>query len=82
MIEPEIIREKYPILTETPADKKGWKRGAIAEFTSTPKSLYRFLYIWEPKHVDFSDMYKRTFEAFLHLLEMRHNVYPGNNFRV
>lgn len=29
-------------------------------FQDTPKSLYRFLYIWEPKDIDFSDMYKSS----------------------
>lgn len=55
------IRARYPLLTETPEEKSGWKRAASVSFKDTPKSLYRFLYIWEPRQVDFSDMYKCTF---------------------
>lgn len=55
------VRARYPLLTKTPAEKKGWIRAVSVSFKDTPKSLYRFLYIWEPKQVDFSDMYKCTF---------------------
>ncbi len=55
------VRARYPLLTKTPKEKRGWKRAMSVSFKDTPKSLYRFLYIWEPKHVDFSDMYKCTF---------------------
>ncbi len=54
------VRAMYPLLTETPTEKRCWKRAASVFFKDTPKSLYRFLYIWEPKQVDFSDMYKCT----------------------
>lgn len=55
------VRERYPLLTKTPQEKRGMKRAVSVFFKDTPKSLYRFLYIWEPKQVDFSDMYKCTF---------------------
>lgn len=55
------VRERYPLLTETPKEKKCWERAASVFFKDTPKSLYRFLYIWAPEQVDFSDMYKCTF---------------------
>lgn len=55
------VRVRYPLLTKTPKEKRGWERAASVFFKDTPKSLYRFLYIWAPKQVDFSDMYKCTF---------------------
>lgn len=58
---PKKVRARYPLLTETPKEKRGWKRAVSVSFKDTPKSLYRFLYIWAPKQVDFSDMYKCTF---------------------
>ena len=36
----------------------GWVSAKSITFQDTPKSLYRFLYVWEPKAIDFSDMYK------------------------
>lgn len=57
----EKVRAMYPLLDKTPMKKRGWKRAASVFFNDNPKSLYRFLYIWGPKQVDFSDMYKCTF---------------------
>ena len=41
-----------------------WKKGLVLykskAFEDTPKSLYRFLYLWEPEKIDFSDMYKSS----------------------
>lgn len=57
--EGEWYRAKWPLRV---FDKKwnGWVRVRSTGFRDTPKSLYRFLYIWEPKEIDFSDMYKST----------------------
>ncbi len=60
MIDEKKVRTKYPLLTSTPKEKEDWLRAASTDFKDTPKSLYRFLYLWEPKHIDFSDMYKST----------------------
>lgn len=47
------VRAKYPIIQKGKGDLK---YRSIA-FSDTPKCLYRFLYIWEPATLDFSDMY-------------------------
>lgn len=50
------INKRYPLTK--------WKKGLTLykskAFQDTPKSLYRFLYLWEPKKMDFSDMYKSS----------------------
>lgn len=149
----KTVRAKYPIIQKS---KRVATYRSVA-FSATPKSLYRFLYMWEPPALDFSDMYKSTIavidlngaavaklaffkyelaayfyvpvgdlivkpvpaiatpagplfvssgipgiedddeyrpqlvegskaeeeiQAFITLLEMEHDVYPGNNFRV
>lgn len=61
MCDKKKVRARYPLLTKTPKEKRGWIRAGSVSFKDTPKSLYRFLYIWEPKRIDFSDMYKCTF---------------------
>jgi hypothetical protein len=43
-----------------------WKRATSHAFENTPNSLYRFLYLWEPETMDFSDMYKSVL-AFISL---------------
>ena len=49
------VRERYPIIYKW--DEEMIQTVSVG-FRDTPKSLYRFLYLWEPKEVDFSDMYK------------------------
>lgn len=51
---PEKVRAKYPIIQ---TGKRDLKYRSVA-FSDTPKCLYRFLYLWEPHVLDFSDMYK------------------------
>lgn len=48
------VRAKYPIIQTG----KGYLKYRSVAFSDTPKCLYRFLYIWEPPALDFSDMYK------------------------
>ena len=139
----EGVKNRYPIIKDT----KGQQLLHVTSiaFKNTPKSLYRFLYLWEPKNIDFSDMYKsglaiirihkkgvvilslykyelvarlfvtsdeikprkrygieiksgvpgvdneglkadsevgKEFKIFKGLLEMKHDVYPGNEFKV
>jgi hypothetical protein len=49
-----------------PWPKGGWRGVGVASitFTDTPKSLYRLIYLTEPKKLDLSDMYK-TGEGFI-----------------
>lgn len=53
----EYFRKKWP-LVEDVEGREDWIRVRSKAFSDTPKCLYRFLYIWEPKTIDFSDMYK------------------------
>ena len=53
----EYFRKKWP-LVEDVERRKDWICVRSKAFSDTPKCLYRFLYIWEPKTIDFSDMYK------------------------
>lgn len=139
----EGVRKRYPAIQDI-GEQKLIQAISIA-FEDTPKSLYRFLYLWEPKDIDFSDMYKsrvavirihkkgvvrlalykyelaaylfvtpdqirqrrehdieiscgvpgfenealiedsevyKEFQIFRGLLEMEHDVYPGNDFVV
>jgi len=50
------INKRYPFIK--------WRRGLALykskAFQDTPKSLYRFLYLWEPEKTDFSNMYKSS----------------------
>ena len=48
------INKRFP-LTKW---QKGYTLYKSKAFKDTPKSLYRFLYLWNPKKMDFSDMYK------------------------
>jgi hypothetical protein len=48
------IQKRFPLTKWT----KGLELYKSKAFKNTPKSLYRFLYLWEPKKIDFSDMYK------------------------
>lgn len=48
------VRAKYPIIEKG----KGYLKYRSVAFSDTPKCLYRFLYLWEPPVLDFSDMYK------------------------
>ena len=57
--EGEWYRAKWP-LREFNKKWKGWISVKSTRFENTPKSLYRFLYIWEPEEINFSDMYKST----------------------
>ncbi len=50
------VRERYPII-HTTGDQK-FICAMSNPFEDTPKSLYRFLYLWEPEKVNFLDMYK------------------------
>ncbi len=52
----KIVREKYPIIQKS---KRVLTYRSVA-FSDTPKSLYRFLYLWGGHALDFSDMYKST----------------------
>lgn len=54
----EGVRKKYPIIENTNGQQL--VRVTSIGFKNTPKALYRFLYLWEPKNIDFSDMYKST----------------------
>ncbi len=47
------VRERYPIIQKG----KGHLKYRSVAFSDTPKCLYRFLYLWEPHVLDFSDMY-------------------------
>jgi len=47
------INKRFPIISTG----KGLLYKSKA-FKDTPKSLYRFLYLWQPKKINFSDMYK------------------------
>lgn len=49
----ENINKRFPIISTG----KGILYKSKA-FKDTPKSLYRFLYLWRPKKINFSDMYK------------------------
>lgn len=50
------VRKRYPLIQDTGG--QGLVKSISIAFDDTPKSLYRFLYLWEPKDIDFSDMYK------------------------
>lgn len=50
------VREKYPIIQKS---KRVLTYRSVA-FSDTPKSLYRFLYLWRSPSLNFSDMYKST----------------------
>ena len=139
----EGVRKRYPIIQDT--KEQELIQAISTSFEDTPKSLYRFLYLWKPKDIDFSDMYKsglvkirihkkgvvclalykyelsaylyvtpdqirprpqhsieiscgvpgienealiadsevyKEFQIFRGLLEMKHNVYLGNDFTV
>ena len=52
----EGVRKRYPIIQDTGGQKL--IQAISIAFEDTPKSLYRFLYLWKPKDMDFSDMYK------------------------
>jgi hypothetical protein len=54
--EKKRVQDRYPILGED-EEREGVKYRSVA-FTDTPKCLYRFLYLWRPRTLDFSDMYK------------------------
>lgn len=56
VLDTEKVRAKYPIIQK---GKRDLKYRSVA-FSDTPKCLYRFLYLWEPPVLDFSDMYKST----------------------
>jgi hypothetical protein len=135
------LEKRYPLVQQA---EKGSVQSLSIGFADTPKSLYRFLYLWKPKDMDFSDMYKshlamvrihpnavvclclykyelaaylyttpdavrkreikpieiscgvpgyaneslvegseihKEFQIFRGLLEMKHNVYSGNEFK-
>ena len=55
----EYFRKKWP-LVEDVKGKGHWVSVRSKALSDTPKCLYRFLYIWEPKKIDFSDMYKSS----------------------
>ena len=50
------VRRNYPIIQDTGEQKL--IQAIRVTFEDTPKSLYRFLYLWEPKNINFSGMYK------------------------
>ena len=63
----EYFRKKWPLVE----DVKGKEHRVSVRskaFPDTPKCLYRFLYIWEQKKIDFSDMYKSSI-ALIDLVE-------------
>jgi len=57
-INTDKVRGRFPLILSIPPEKSNWVRGISFDFKDTPKSLYRFLFLWEPKNMDFSDMYK------------------------
>jgi len=53
------VQKRYPLMLEGfPETKEDWVRCWSFSFKDTPKTLYRFLYLWKPEEMDFSDMYK------------------------
>jgi hypothetical protein len=54
VLDTKKVRAKYPIIQTG----KGHLKYRSVAFSDTPKCLYRFLYLWGPPVLDFSDMYK------------------------
>jgi hypothetical protein len=53
------VQDRYPLIEEfEDAIFEGYIKGVSIYFSNTPKSLYRFLYIWQPENINFSHMYK------------------------
>lgn len=52
----EEVKKRYPIIQDT--GNQDFIQVTSIAFEDTPKNLYRFLYLWEPEDIDFSDMYK------------------------
>ena len=53
------VQDRYPLITEMEDDAfDGLIRGTSTYFSNTPKSLYRFFYIWQPENLGFAFMYK------------------------
>lgn len=48
------VRTRYPLIQKG----KGYLKYRSVAFSDTPRCLYRFLYLWGPPSLDFSDMYK------------------------
>lgn len=58
----EGIKKRYPIIRNLKnfKDYQQLIQVTSCTFENTPKSFFRFLYLWKPKKIDFSDMYKST----------------------
>ena len=50
------VQKKYPVI-HTTGDQE-FIQAISHSFEDTPKSLYRFFYLWGPEKVNLSDMYK------------------------
>lgn len=58
-LEEKLVQDRFPLIKgKISVEKQSWIRAISFDFKDTPKSLYRFLYLWQPTEVDFSDMYK------------------------